>query len=107
MSGAPSGLLDDLEALTALCRGVSVDAGATELGVLAHHFDPQGVSVVVMLAESHVSLHTWPEDGCAYVDAFTCGDVDPAQIVGGIVGELGGVVELRDVSRAGVCSLPH
>ncbi len=47
---------------------------ATGLGVTEHRFEPQGVSVVVVIAESHVSIHTWPEHGYAAVDVFTCGD---------------------------------
>jgi S-adenosylmethionine decarboxylase len=47
---------------------------ATVLGVTEHRFDPHGVSVVVVIAESHLSIHTWPEYGYAAADVFTCGD---------------------------------
>jgi len=40
----------------------------------SHKFEPQGVTVVAMLAESHISIHTWPEKGMAVCDVFTCGD---------------------------------
>ena len=48
-------------------------AGATVLGVHSHKFEPQGATVVVLLAESHLSIHTWPEYGYAAVDVYTCG----------------------------------
>ena len=49
-------------------------AGATVLGVHSHKFEPQGATVLVLLAESHLSIHTWPEYAYAAVDVFTCGE---------------------------------
>lgn len=49
-------------------------AGATVLEVQVHPFNPHGVSGVVMLAESHISVHTWPEIGYVALDVFTCGE---------------------------------
>jgi len=49
-------------------------AGATLLNLITHHFEPQGVTGLALLAESHISIHTWPEDGYAAIDVFTCGD---------------------------------
>ncbi|MGO4375977.1 adenosylmethionine decarboxylase [Paenibacillus sp. YIM B09110] len=52
--------------------------GATVLSVQAKQFDPQGATVLVMLSESHLSIHTYPERGFAALDCYTCGDtVDP------------------------------
>jgi len=51
----------------------AIDCGAVVLGDSFHHFSPQGVSGVVIIAESHLSIHTWPEYGYAAVDVFTCG----------------------------------
>jgi S-adenosylmethionine decarboxylase len=45
-----------------------------------HKFDPQGITGIVLLAESHISIHTWPERGEAAVDVFTCGGRDSRQI---------------------------
>jgi S-adenosylmethionine decarboxylase len=42
--------------------------------LITHRFDPQGVTGLALLAESHISIHTWPESGYAAVDVFTCGD---------------------------------
>ena len=56
----------------------AVMAGATIVQKNFHHFSPYGVSGVVVIAESHLAIHTWPEYGYAAVDLFTCGDtVDP------------------------------
>ena len=46
-----------------------------------HRYAPQGVAGVVLLAESHLSIHTWPEHGYAAVDVFTCGDCVPHRAV--------------------------
>ena len=74
LKGCPFGLLDD----EAHIRNVLVNAAAlaesTLLGVQSHKFDPQGVTAVALLAESHISIHTWPEKGMAVCDVFTCGD---------------------------------
>jgi len=60
-----------------LCEG-AVAAGATILHSHFHHFTPNGgVSGVVVLAESHISIHTWPERNFAAVDIFMCGSCDP------------------------------
>ena len=50
------------------------EAGATLLNLITHRFEPQGVTGLALLAESHISIHTWPESGYAAVDVFTCGD---------------------------------
>lgn len=53
-------------------------SGATIINSVFHRYNPQGVSGVVVIAESHLSIHTWPEYNYAAVDFFTCGDsVDP------------------------------
>ncbi|WP_320666846.1 adenosylmethionine decarboxylase [Prochlorococcus sp. MIT 1307] len=49
-------------------------SGATLLNLITHRFEPQGVTGLALLAESHISIHTWPENGYAAVDVFTCGD---------------------------------
>lgn len=69
--------LDDEPALRDLAARAACLAGATVLSVHSHRFSPQGVTVVVLLAESHASLHTFPESGLAFWDCFTCGAADP------------------------------
>ena len=44
---------------------------------ISKKFDPQGVTVLCLLSESHISIHTWPEEGKASVDVYTCGDCNP------------------------------
>jgi S-adenosylmethionine decarboxylase len=55
-------------------------ANMTILNVFSHCFIPQGCTVVIALAESHVSCHTWPEEGCIAVDVYTCGEGNPKLI---------------------------
>ena len=60
------------------------------LGESFHQFNPHGVSGVVIIAESHLCIHTWPEYGYAAVDIFTCGDsVQPGRAAEIIAGKLG------------------
>ena len=49
-------------------------SGATLLNLITHRFSPQGVTALALLAESHISIHTWPEKKYAAIDVFTCGD---------------------------------
>ncbi len=53
------------------------ECGATILDDYFHQFQPIGVSGVVLIAESHISVHTWPESGFAAADIFTCGEMKP------------------------------
>lgn len=82
LSGCETGRLDDLPTLTRLTERAALATGARVLRVVAERFEPQGVTVVALLAESHASLHTYPEHGIAYWDCFTCGQgCDPAASV--------------------------
>jgi len=63
-------------------RQCAVAAGATILHCHLHHFLPNGgISGVLVLAESHISIHSWPERGFAAVDLFMCGECDPYKAV--------------------------
>jgi S-adenosylmethionine decarboxylase len=65
------------EAAAALVQSAK-DAGATVLSERWHHFGAGfGYTGVVILSESHISVHTWPEKGYAAIDVFMCGDCDP------------------------------
>ena len=66
--------LDDEAFLRTSILTAAKSAGATLLNLITHHFEPQGVTGLALLAESHISIHTWPESGYAAVDVFTCGD---------------------------------
>ncbi len=58
-------------------REAALLAGATIVESFFHHFSPWGVSGAVIISESHLTVHTWPEYGYAAVDLFTCGDLQP------------------------------
>ncbi len=74
--------LDDLDHVRATLEACVAAAGATLLHVHLHHFTPNGgVSGVAVLAESHISIHTWPERGYAALDVFMCGNADPNRAV--------------------------
>jgi S-adenosylmethionine decarboxylase len=66
--------LDDQVFLRDAITTAAERAGATLLQLITHRFEPQGVTGLALLAESHISIHTWPESGYAAVDVFTCGD---------------------------------
>jgi len=71
-------ILDNLEAIEGAMLDAALVSGATVVEKVFHRFSPWGVSGVVVIAESHLAIHTWPEYGYAAVDLFTCGDtVDP------------------------------
>ncbi len=74
--------LSDPALIDVALREAAIRAGATILHSHFHHFTPNGgVSGVVVLAESHISIHTWPERGFAAIDIFMCGACDPHNAV--------------------------
>ena len=74
------GLDDEARIQQAFRDSVEV-CGATLLHIHTHKFSPQGVSGVAVLAESHISVHTWPEIGYGAFDVFMCGDAEPWRAV--------------------------
>ncbi|MCP4328044.1 MAG: adenosylmethionine decarboxylase [Alphaproteobacteria bacterium] len=74
--------LDDLGYVEQTLRDCVEAAKATLLHIHLHHFTPNGgVSGVAVLAESHISIHSWPERGFAALDIFMCGDAEPQRAV--------------------------
>jgi S-adenosylmethionine decarboxylase proenzyme len=71
--------LDDQELVEQLLCRVARDAGAEILHSWSHKFVPSGVSAIVAIAESHLSIHTWPEEQYAAVDFYSCGEIDTSQ----------------------------
>jgi S-adenosylmethionine decarboxylase len=69
--------LDDIEHIEDTLRKCVTAAKATLLHIHLHHFQPNGVSGVAVLAESHISIHTWPDAGYAALDVFMCGKANP------------------------------
>jgi S-adenosylmethionine decarboxylase len=78
MYGCEFGALNDVERVRQTMVDAALAAGAEVREAAFHKFSPQGVSGVVVISESHLAVHTWPELGYAAVDVFTCGErVDP------------------------------
>jgi S-adenosylmethionine decarboxylase len=70
--------LGNLEFVQETLKNAALAAKATIVEVAFHEFSPFGISGMVVIAESHLAIHTWPEYGYAAVDVFTCGDlIDP------------------------------
>jgi len=76
--GCNTDILNDKEKIERIMIEAAKRAGATIVQKVFHLFNPHGISGVVVIAESHLAIHTWPEYGYAAVDVFTCGSkVDP------------------------------
>jgi S-adenosylmethionine decarboxylase proenzyme len=76
--GCDDGLLNNREMIEKVMNSAAQACGATVVSSVVHLFNPHGISGVVVIAESHLAIHTWPEFRYASVDVFTCGDsVDP------------------------------
>lgn len=76
--GVDFDLLNNAEYLEAQMVEAAEACGATVMSVQSKQFEPQGATVLVLLSESHLSIHTYPERGFAAIDCYTCGEtVDP------------------------------
>lgn len=112
--GCDRELLDRVDFIRAELIAAVARAGATAVQDVVHRFSPHGVTGVVVIAESHFSIHTWPEYEFAAVDLFTCGDtVDPwaafAHLEQALRARSHSVIELRRgllPARPGA-ALPH
>jgi len=93
--------LDDLERMERAMREAVEVAGATLLHIHLHHFTPGGgISGVAVLAESHISVHTWPERDFAAFDIFMCGDARPEMTIPVLKQAFApGRMEIRDLMR--------
>jgi S-adenosylmethionine decarboxylase proenzyme len=98
--GCDRELLDRSEHIRSELLAAVACAGATPIQDFVHTFTPHGVTGIVVIAESHFAIHTWPEYGFAAVDLFTCGDtVDPwsafEHLAKGLRATTHSVVEMR------------
>jgi S-adenosylmethionine decarboxylase len=75
--GCSSVQLNDEHFLIDLMENAAVASGATVLKTVYHKFDPQGITAICLLSESHISIHTYPELGKCYADIYTCGSSNP------------------------------
>jgi S-adenosylmethionine decarboxylase len=73
-------LINDVNSLQNVMINGIERAKMTILNVFSHCFLPQGCTIVIALSESHVSCHTWPENGCLAIDVYTCGEGNPRLI---------------------------
>ena len=73
LEGVAEQLLDDEQFLRDTLHSALSRSQATVCEVIAKRFEPQGVTVLALLSESHASLHTYPEEGSIFIDVFTCG----------------------------------
>ena len=83
LSGAQCDTLDDLEAVERALRRVADAAALTPVASVHHRFQPQGISAVLVLAESHIASHTGPEERTAHVPLTSCRDL-PADTIGSV-----------------------
>ena len=83
-------ILDNVDLVHQVLKEAALKAGAEVREAAFHKFSPHGVSGVLVISESHVAIHTWPEYGYAALDVFTCGeDVDPWDICHDILDKFG------------------
>jgi S-adenosylmethionine decarboxylase len=73
-------VLNDVKKIKQFLRNAANDAGATVVKLISHEFNPPGITAVAILAESHMTIHTWPVEGYVAVDIFTCGTVANPQL---------------------------
>ncbi|MBD5785668.1 S-adenosylmethionine decarboxylase [Cellulosimicrobium terreum] len=97
VTGADPRLLDDDATVRGCLDAIVAGSGLTRLGEVSHRFEPQGTSVVLLLAESHLAVHTWPEHGSAYVTLTTC-RVPPASFTDDVRELLRTALGARDVT---------
>ena len=101
LSGCDPRLLGDVEHIRSAMMMAAVEAGATVVAESFHKFSPGGVTGIVAIAESHLSIHTWPEHGYAAADIFTCGaELQPRRAAEVLVERLNSArPEIREVAR--------
>lgn len=80
MCGCPPDLIATKKVVRERLLRATSAAGLKVVGDIHHQFNPHGVTSLVVLRESHISLHTWPEYGYAAVDIFTCGSYEKAHL---------------------------
>jgi S-adenosylmethionine decarboxylase len=106
-------ILRSLEEVRDALVSAAKEAKATIVDISFHEFNPFGISGMVVIAESHLSIHTWPEYNYAAVDIFTCGDVIKPEVAASSIIERFGcknpsMVEMkRGILSHGDVKLPH
>jgi S-adenosylmethionine decarboxylase proenzyme len=94
---------DDAITIEAIMREAARLAGANSLEFIFHHFEPDGISAMLILAESHISLHYWFEQRYAAIDVFTCGKCEPHKAVAYLEKMFGPIyITINRVERPGL-----
>jgi S-adenosylmethionine decarboxylase proenzyme len=108
LTGCDPSKLSNLEHVTRAMLSAAEASGATVVTHTFHHFSPLGVSGMVIIAESHLAIHTWPEHRFAAVDFFSCVNrVEPDQALESLKQSLGaGALEILHLER-GPLSIRH
>ncbi|OSY41472.1 spermidine synthase [Pseudonocardia autotrophica] len=103
LGGIAPAVLDDVDRLRSDLAAALTESGAQVRQIVTERFEPQGATVVAVLAESHASIHTWPEHGGMHVDVFTCGEsADPVAAVRRLAERVGATdTALQVVDRGG------
>jgi S-adenosylmethionine decarboxylase proenzyme len=91
--GCDVALISDRARLRELLLEATRASGATIVTDVFHEFNPYGLSGVVVIAESHVAIHTWPEHACASLDVFTCGQSMDPYVIRDLLGRAFGARE--------------
>jgi S-adenosylmethionine decarboxylase len=81
ISECDGGLLSYVESVRSILDSAIFEAGLTKVGESFHQFEPIGATGVLLLSESHVCIHTWPEFNAAAIDIFCCGSEEKARLV--------------------------
>ena len=102
ISGISKNIINDTEyIINSLKKGI-LDSQSTIVGYSEKHFDENnGFTCVFLLAESHVSVHTYPENNSLFFDAFTCGSIDPNIILEHFKKSLGNIKEKTKLIKRG------
>lgn len=88
LHGCDPALLDDEKFITNILLQAAKETKVTVVDYVTRKFEPQGVSVVIIVSESHIAIHTWPELRYAALDFYTCGQEDPENAVREIAAKL-------------------
>lgn len=98
--GIAFNLLDDLDGIREAFEEAVEACEATVLNRFSHRFHPQGVTIVYALAESHISIHTFPESGSCAIDVYTCGNMDSKKGMRVLIDHFNPIeVSMQEVSR--------
>lgn len=100
ITGCDAEKLDDERYIRCLLNSAAMKANATIIGEIFHKFSPVGVSGILAISESHISIHTWPEMNTAIVDILTCSDTcDPYLAANYIAEGLNGNMHITEMAR--------